>query len=118
MKYLKQAIRHSFGELLYVFPNNFSIVNFVSPYGLTGAQTSFSLSAVFALDLYTVALLLKTIFLQLNFYNKKAHIKTLMNHKERNHKNFLRGIYELSKLDKRRNTNLLDEYPEFEAYYT
>ena len=55
---------------------------------------------------------------QLNFYNKKAHIKTLMNHKERNHKNFLRGIYELSKLDKRRNTNLLDEYPEFEAYYT
>ena len=53
----------------------------------------------------------------LYFYNKKAHIKTLMNDKERNHSVFLRGIYELSKLDKRRNTNLLDEYPEFEEYY-
>ncbi len=53
----------------------------------------------------------------LYFYNKKAHMKTLMNDKERNHNVFIRGIYELSKLDKRRNTNLLDEYPEFEKYY-
>ena len=51
------------------------------------------------------------------FNNKPYHIKTLSNDKERHHHLFEYAIKRYKQFDKRRNTNLLDVYPEFEAYY-
>ena len=51
------------------------------------------------------------------FNNKPYHIKTLSNDKERQHHQFEYAIKRYKQFDERRNTNLLDVYPEFEAYY-
>ena len=51
------------------------------------------------------------------FNNKPYHIKTLLNDKERKHHLFEYAIKRYKQFDERRNTNLLDVYPEFEAYY-
>ena len=51
----------------YIIQNSFYSY-FVLPYGFRGSQISFSFSKLFDLALYTVALLLKSIFLQLYLF--------------------------------------------------
>ena len=52
------------------------------------------------------------------FTFKKGHIKALeLTKTEANHNNFLKGISHYKYLDKKRNTNLIDHFPEFKKYY-
>ena len=51
-------------------------------------------------------------------YNSKNNFHSLYESKQKNHEHFILGISFLKKYDEIHNTHLLDEWPEFEKYYT